>query len=45
MSGLFIDTVKLEEIKKYHAMGIIRGLTTNPTILLKDGVKGGMSGI
>jgi len=45
MSGLFIDTGKLEEIKKYHAMGIIRGVTTNPTILLKDGVTGGMEGI
>jgi transaldolase len=45
MSGLFIDTGKLEEIKKYHSMGIIRGVTTNPTILLKDGVVGGMEGI
>jgi len=45
MSGLFIDTGKLEEIKKYHAMGIIRGVTTNPTILLKDGVTGGMEGV
>ena len=26
-------------------MGIIRGVTTNPTILLKDGVTGGMKGI
>jgi transaldolase len=26
-------------------MGIIRGVTTNPTILLKDGVTGGMRGI
>ena len=42
MSGLYIDTGKLEEIKKYHAMGIIRGVTTNPTVLLKDGVTGGM---
>jgi transaldolase len=45
MSGLFIDTGKLEEIQKYHKMGIIRGVTTNPTILLKDGVTGGMAGI
>ncbi len=45
MSGLFLDTGNLEEIKKYHAMGIIRGVTTNPTILLKDGVTGGMEGI
>lgn len=45
MSGIFLDTGDLEEIKKYHAMGIIRGVTTNPTILLKSGVTGGMEGI
>jgi len=42
---IFLDTGKLEEIKRYHRMGIIRGVTTNPTILLKDGVTGGMQGI
>ena len=26
-------------------MGIIRGVTTNPTILVKDGVSGGMEGV
>ena len=26
-------------------MGVIRGVTTNPTILLKEGVKGGLGGI
>jgi len=41
--AIFLDTGKIEEIKKYHSMGIIRGVTTNPTILLKDGVVGGMS--
>lgn len=45
MAGIFLDTGKLEDIKTYHAMGIIRGVTTNPTILLKDGVSGGMEGI
>ena len=35
----------LKEIEKYLKMGIIRGVTTNPTILLKDGVTGGMKGI
>jgi len=45
MSGLFLDTCKIEEIRKYHAMGVLRGVTTNPTILLKDGVTGGMDGI
>ena len=41
--AIFLDTGKIDEIKKYHSMGIIRGVTTNPTILLKDGVVGGMS--
>ena len=36
---------KIEEIQKYHEMGIIRGVTTNPTILVKDGVTGGMAGV
>ena len=42
--AIFLDTGKIEEIKKYHEMGIIRGVTTNPTILVKDGVTGGMKG-
>ncbi len=43
--AIFLDSSKIEEIKKYHAMGIIRGVTTNPTILLKEGVTGGMAGV
>jgi len=39
--AIFLDTGKIEEIRKYHEMGIIRGVTTNPSILLKDGIKGG----
>lgn len=39
--GIFLDTGSVGEIVKYHAMGIIRGVTTNPTILVKDGVAGG----
>jgi transaldolase len=42
---IFLDTSILEEIERFHAMGIIRGVTTNPTIMLKDGVTGGMKGI
>ena len=42
---IFLDTSDISEIKKYHAMGIVRGVTTNPTILLKEGVKGGLKGI
>ncbi len=43
--AIFLDSSKLEEIKKYHAMGIIRGVTTNPSILLKEGVTGGLAGV
>ena len=43
--AIFLDSSKIEDIKKYHRMGIIRGVTTNPTILLKEGVTGGMGGI
>lgn len=45
MSGIFLDTGKIQEIKKYHELGIIRGVTTNPSILVKDGVTGGMEGV
>ncbi|MEW6607766.1 MAG: transaldolase family protein [bacterium] len=43
--AIFLDSGKIVEIEKYMKMGIIRGVTTNPTILLKDGVTGGMAGI
>jgi transaldolase len=35
----------MKEIEKFLKMGIIRGVTTNPSILLKDGVTGGMTGV
>lgn len=43
--SIFLDSSKISEIKKYHKMGVIRGVTTNPTIMFKDGVTGGMKGI
>ena len=45
LCGVFLDTGRIEEITKYHSLGIIRGVTTNPTILVKDGVSGGWPGI
>jgi transaldolase len=42
---IFLDSSKISELNKYHKMGIIRGVTTNPTIMFKDGVTGGMEGI
>jgi transaldolase len=39
---IFIDSSNLNEIERFHRMGIIRGVTTNPTIMLNDGVTGGI---
>ncbi len=43
--AIFLDTGKIDVIKKYHSMGIIRGVTTNPTIMVQDGITGGMAGV
>jgi len=43
--AIFLDTGKIEDVEKYLRMGIIRGVTTNPTILLKSGVTGGKEAI
>jgi len=40
--AIFIDSGNIKEIEKFLRMGILRGVTTNPTILLKDGIKGGL---
>lgn len=34
---LFIDTAKIEEIKKANDMGVICGVTTNPSLIAKEG--------
>ncbi len=34
---LFIDTAIVEEIKKANDMGIICGVTTNPSLIAKSG--------
>lgn len=43
--AVFLDTGNIKEIERYYKMGIIRGVTTNPTILLKEGVTGGFNGV
>jgi transaldolase len=43
--AIFLDTGKIEEIEKYLNMGVIRGVTTNPTILAKCGVTGGKDAV
>jgi transaldolase len=42
---IFLDTGNLHEIERFYRMGVVRGVTTNPTILFKEGVTGGMRGI
>lgn len=34
---IFIDSADIREIKKWLAQGVVDGVTTNPSILLKDG--------
>ncbi len=36
---IFIDTANLNEIKKAKALGLVDGVTTNPTLLAKEGVE------
>lgn len=42
---ILLDTGNVKEIERFLKMGIVRGVTTNPTILYKEGVTGGMKGI
>ncbi len=34
---IFIDTANIEEIKEIHAMGFLNGVTTNPTLIAREG--------
>ena len=34
---LFIDTAKVEDIRKAHEMGVICGVTTNPSLIAQEG--------
>lgn len=43
--AIFVDSGDITEIQKFMRMGILRGVTTNPTILLKDEVRGGIKEI
>ncbi|MBS1618452.1 MAG: fructose-6-phosphate aldolase, partial [Bacteroidetes bacterium] len=36
----FIDTANLNEIKEAAALGILDGVTTNPSLMAKEGIKG-----
>lgn len=36
----FIDTANLNEIKAAQALGVLDGVTTNPSLMAKEGITG-----
>lgn len=36
----FIDTANLAQIKEAHALGVLDGVTTNPSLMAKEGISG-----
>jgi len=36
----FIDTANLDQIKEAYDLGILDGVTTNPSLMAKEGIKG-----
>src|SRR5687767_15379201 len=36
----FIDTANLGEIKEAYDLGVLDGVTTNPSLMAKEGIKG-----
>ena len=36
----FIDTANLKEIEEAHDLGVLDGVTTNPSLMAKEGIKG-----
>jgi len=36
---IFLDSSDIKEIKRFNELGIISGVTTNPSIMLRDGAK------
>lgn len=36
----FIDTANLDQIREAHALGILDGVTTNPSLMAKEGIQG-----
>ncbi len=39
---LYIDTANLDEIKEAHDLGILDGVTTNPSLIAKEGIDYGV---
>ncbi len=40
--AILLDSGDIGEIRRFMRMGIIRGVTTNPTILRREGLRGGL---
>ena len=36
----FIDTANLDQIRQANELGILDGVTTNPSLMAKEGIKG-----
>jgi transaldolase len=36
----FIDTANLAQIKEANELGVLNGVTTNPSLMAKEGIKG-----
>ncbi|PSR08420.1 MAG: fructose-6-phosphate aldolase, partial [Candidatus Arcticimaribacter sp.] len=36
----FIDTANLDQIKEAEALGVLDGVTTNPSLMAKEGITG-----
>ena len=36
----FIDTANLDQIKEAQSLGILDGVTTNPSLMAKEGITG-----
>ena len=36
----FIDTANLDQIREAHDLGILDGVTTNPSLMAKEGITG-----
>lgn len=36
----FIDTASLSQIKEAHDLGVLDGVTTNPSLMAKEGISG-----
>ena len=36
----FIDTANLDQIREAHDLGVLDGVTTNPSLMAKEGIKG-----